>query len=172
MQISLIVAMSDGGVIGRGGELPWRLSADLQRFRRLTMGHHIIMGRKTFESIGRPLPGRTMVVVTRQKEYLTVADRSRLPQAVVHSLAEALELARAAGEDEAFIIGGGEIYRQAMDLIDRMYVTHVDVELAGDTRFPEVDWSEWQLIEESHHAADDKNEYDHRFGEYRRLCGE
>jgi dihydrofolate reductase len=162
MHISLIVAMSDGGVIGRDGELPWRLSADLQRFKRLTMGHHILMGRKTFESIGRPLPGRKMVVVTRQIDYSPDAAQ------IAHSLGEALELARAASDDEAFVIGGGEIYRQSLDVVNRMYITHVDAEVAGDTHFPAVDWSAWQLVEEICHPADGKNAFKHRFCEYSR----
>lgn len=153
--------MSPSGVIGRDGDLPWRLSADLKRFKQLTMGHHVIMGRKTYESIGRPLPGRTLVVVTRQSDYQ--------PENVLvaHSLSEAWQ--QAAGDDEPFVIGGAEIYRQALPQVDRLYVTHVAAEVAGDTHFPPVNWGEWKLIREEPHAADDRNDYNFAFRVYERI---
>src|SRR5262245_37513826 len=129
MRISLIAAMAENGVIGRGGQLPWRLEADLARFKQLTMGHTVIMGRKTWESIGRPLPGRRMIVVTRQGRY--AADGIE----VAGNLEAALEAARVAGEEEAFIIGGAEVYRQALPLADRLYMTLVLAEIEGDTKF-------------------------------------
>ncbi len=141
MQISIIAAMAENGVIGRDGQLPWHLKADLQRFKRLTMGHTIIMGRKTWESIGRPLPGRRMVVVTRQNGYQAEGVQ------VAASLDDALALARLAGDEEAFIIGGAEIYRLALPLADRLYLTRVLAPVEGDTTFPEFDASHWRLVE-------------------------
>ncbi|MCA9123824.1 MAG: dihydrofolate reductase [Planctomycetaceae bacterium] len=155
MKVSLIVAMERNGVIGRDGGLPWHLSADLKRFKQLTMGHHIIMGRKTFESIGRLLPGRTSVIVTRQQEYVASG------AVIAHSLSDAL--AAAEGDDEVFIIGGAEIYRQAINSIDRIYLTDVAANVSGDARFPEFDRSDWSIVEQSAHPADDRNDHPHTF---------
>jgi dihydrofolate reductase len=155
MRISLIVAMSENRVIGREGVLPWRLSADLRRFKRLTMGHTIVMGRKTFESIGRLLPGRTSIVVTRQANY---DGRGAL---VARDLDEAIGLV--ADGDEAFIIGGAEIYRQALPRVERIYLTLVHANVEGDTFFPELQQDQWHLVETERHAADEKNEYDYNF---------
>src|SRR5262245_19431260 len=116
--------------IGVANRLPWRLSADLKRFRDLTMGHHIIVGRKTFESIGRPLPGRRMIVVTRDRSYRAEGCE------VAHSIEDATRLARERGETEIFICGGAEIYAQSIGIVDRMYLTLVDAEVAADTFFP------------------------------------
>jgi dihydrofolate reductase len=162
MTVSLIVAMADGRVIGRDGQLPWRLSADLQRFKRLTMGHHIIMGRKTYESIGRLLPGRTTVIVTRQTDL-------DVPGAiVVHSLDQALQVA--AGDPEAFIVGGGEIYRQALPLVDRIYRTIVHAEVEGDAVFPALDEDQWVMMNNERHDTDDRNEYEYSFQVLERRC--
>jgi dihydrofolate reductase len=155
--VSLIVAMAENRAIGHRGALPWKLSADLARFKRLTTGHHIIMGRKTYESIGRPLPGRTSVVVTRRPDF---AAASCL---VAHSLDEALRLARERGEREAFVIGGAEIYRAALPLADRLYLTLVEAHPEADTFFPEFDESEWSRGEEEFVAADERNQYATRF---------
>jgi dihydrofolate reductase len=145
MRLSAIVAMASNRVIGANNQLPWRLPADLARFKRLTMGHTLIVGRKTYESIGRPLPGRTFVVVTRQQGYA--------PQGVkvAHTVDEALALAQ--GDDEVFIAGGAELYAQTLDRLDRLYLTRIERELPGDTTFPEVDLSTWRLIEQEHHPA-------------------
>jgi dihydrofolate reductase len=161
MRTSLIVAMSDNRVIGRNGTLPWRLSADLRRFKRLTMGHHIIMGRKTYESIGRPLPGRTSVVISRDPDYQ--------PRGVfvAHSIGQARELS--VGDSEVFFIGGGEIYRQVLPEIDRIYLTQVHAHVDGDTFFPQWDSAAWRLIESSEAAADEKNQYAHSFLVYDRV---
>jgi dihydrofolate reductase len=176
MRYSLIVAMSKNCVIGRAGGLPWRLSADLRRFKRLTMGHHIIMGRKTYESIGRPLPGRTSVVVTRDVDYQPNTPVAELAQSfdgqpqqvlVALSIDDAKRLA--AGDDEVFFIGGGEIYRQVLPLVDRIYMTAVRAEIAGDTYFPELDCSHWRLVETVQGQVDEKNEYDHAFLTYDRV---
>lgn len=166
MRISLIAAMAENGVIGRGGQLPWRLSADLARFKRLTLGHTVIMGRKTWESIGRPLPGRRMVVVTRQSGYRSDGVE------VVGSLEEAFQVARAAGDDQAFVIGGAEVYRQALPSVDRIYITLVLAEIEGDTKFPEVDWDAWARIDSESHAADEKNEFATAFHVFERCAAE
>jgi dihydrofolate reductase len=161
MRLSLIVAMSENRVIGREGQLPWRLSADLRRFKQLTMGHHLIMGRKTWESIGRPLPGRTSLVISRNPEY-------RAEGAVVlPDLPHAMDAA--SGDDEVFVIGGGQIYRQALPQADRVYLTLIHASIAGDTHFPELEPETWCLAEEpSRHPDDHKNEYPYSFLVYQR----
>jgi dihydrofolate reductase len=143
--------------IGIDNRLPWRLSADLKRFRELTMGHHIVVGRKTFESIGKPLPGRQMIVVTRDRSYRAEGCD------VVHSLESAIELARDRNESEIFICGGAEIYAQAIGFADRMYLTFVEAEVAADTFFPEFDEREWSEAEKFHQLADERNEYPFTF---------
>jgi dihydrofolate reductase len=162
MAVSLIVAVSRNGVIGRDGGLPWRLPADLRHFKATTMGHHLVIGRATWDELGAPLPGRTIVVVTRNRDL--AADGAL----VAHSLEEALELA--AGDDEIFIGGGAEIYRQALDrgLVDRLYVTRVHAEVEGDTFFPEVDWQGWLLADRVDHPADEKNPHPCSFERYDR----
>jgi dihydrofolate reductase len=160
--------MTSNRVIGRGGQLPWRLSADLKRFKALTMGHHLIMGRRTFESIGRPLPGRTSIVLTRQPAP-QLAQNVRAPGVVTAaSLDDALVLA--IGDDEVFVIGGAEVYAPALPRADRLYITWVDVDVEGDTFFPELDLAQWRLISEEAHPADAKNEYPIRFAVYDRVC--
>jgi dihydrofolate reductase len=151
MSSSIIVAMTPDRVIGRQGQLPWRLSADLQRFKRLTMGHHIIMGRKTFDSIGRLLPGRTTVVVSRQKDLA-------IPGAVVvSSVPAAIE---SAGQDsEAFVVGGEGIYREALDFVQRIYLTLVHAQIDGDAYFPEIAVGQWRAVQEEYSPADERNEY-------------
>jgi dihydrofolate reductase len=138
MRRSIIVAMSLDRVIGRDGGLPWRLPADLKQFKRLTLGHHLLVGRRTFESIGRPLPGREMVLITRREDYRPDGVR------VAHSIDEALGIASAAGDDEAFIGGGAEIFRATLDVADRIYLTLVRASIAGDTLFPEFDLADWR----------------------------
>jgi dihydrofolate reductase len=155
--VSIIAAMDRKRGIGVDNKLPWRLSADLKRFRELTMGHHIIVGRKTFESIGRPLPGRRMIVVTRDRNYK--ADGYDL----AHSVEDATRLARERGESEAFICGGAEIYAQSIGIVDRMYLTFVDAEVAADTFFPEFDEREWSELESVYRPADEKNQYPFTF---------
>lgn len=140
MKLSIIVAVAENGVIGQDNRLPWRLPADLERFRSLTLGHHLLMGRLTFESIGRPLPGRTTIVLSR--------GAAELPEGVpsAGSLDEALEMARAAGESEAFVAGGAAIYREALPIADRLYLTRVTGEYQGDTYFPEWSRDDWELF--------------------------
>lgn len=139
MGISIIAAVSKNNVIGRDGKLPWHISEDLKRFKRLTSGHVIIMGRKTFESIGRPLPNRTNIIITRDKNFT--------PEEVVvtHSVEEALDMGREKEErGEVFIIGGGQIYTQSMRYADKLYLTVVEEEIEGDTYFP--DYSEFKKV--------------------------
>jgi dihydrofolate reductase len=162
MRISLIAAMAENGVIGRDGHLPWHLAADLKRFKRLTMNHALIMGRKTWESIGQPLPGRRMIVITRQMKYR--ADGAT----VVNSLDEAVALAQQTGDDEAFVIGGAEIYRIALPIADRLYMTLVLAEVEGDAKFPEIDWEAWVQIESETVDADANNDYPHVFSFFAR----
>ncbi len=155
MLISLIVALDQNRAIGKAGGIPWRLSADLQNFKKLTMGHHLIQGRVTWESIGRPLPGREMVVVTRQPDYAVPTG-----VAVAPSLDAALNLARARGETETFIGGGAALYTEALPLANRIYLTRVHAAIPGtDTFFPEFDETEWQRIEQRDYAADERNEF-------------
>ena len=139
--IVLVVAVSRNGVIGRDGALPWRLPSDLRRFKEITMGKPIIMGRKTWEALPRkPLPGRTNIVVTRQAGYLA-------PGAMVAgTVNEALAVARSAKPAEIAVIGGGDIYRQVLPFADRIYLSEVDAEAEGDTHFPELDDKDWQEV--------------------------
>ena len=157
MTVSAIVAAARNNVIGRDNQIPWYLSADLKYFKKTTLGHHVIMGRKSFESIGRPLPKRTNVVITRDPFFVATGC------VVVHSLAEALEFAEQAGETEAFVIGGGEIYRQAMPLLDKIYLTEVAANVDGTVFFPEIDENEWREVFREAHGADEKNEFDFTF---------
>jgi dihydrofolate reductase len=166
MRVSLIAAVAENGVIGRNGELPWRLSADLKRFKALTMGHPIIMGRRTWDSIGRPLPGRTSIVVTRQTRWTPpLADVK-----VVHDIDSALKAAAAAhgGDREAFIIGGGELYSAALPHAQRLYLTRVLSAVEGDATFPPYNANEWRLLTSENHAADAKNDFAHVFEVYER----
>lgn len=154
-RLSLIVAMARNRVIGANGAIPWRLPNELQLFKRVTMGHHIIMGRKTWESIQRLLPGRTTVIVTRQKNYT-------VPGAmVVNSLQAALKVC--GEDDEIFVIGGGELYREALPIANRIYLTTVDAEPAGDTRMPDFDPSDWREISSESFAADARHAHAYRF---------
>lgn len=152
-RVSIIAAVASNGVIGRDGGLPWRLPADMRFFKRTTMGHHLVMGRKTWESIGRPLPGRTMVVLTRDRS-------AAIPGvAVVHALSEAIERARAAGDAEVFVIGGAEVYARALPRADRLLLTRVDAAVPGDVYFPEYDEDRWVEVAREEHPADERHAY-------------
>jgi len=165
MTVSLIVALSANRVIGRDGGLPWYLPADLRHFKRTTMGHHLIIGRKTWEEVGKPLPGRDMVVVTRSRDFAPEGVQ------VVRSVEQALEIA--ATDDEPFIGGGAQIYRIALagDLVDRLYLTRIHTEIEGDTIFPKIDFDTWELVSEDHHEADEKNKFAFSFLVYERCSG-
>ena len=160
MNLSCIWAMSENHVIGRDGGLPWRLSADLQRFKALTMGHHIVMGRKTWESIGRALPGRQSVVLTRDPGYCAEGCL------VVQSLDAAFEAA--AGDDEVFVVGGASIYALALASASRLYVTWVHAEVEGDVELPPDVLDGFRLAEEESHEPDEKNKYAYSFRVYER----
>lgn len=155
--VKIIVAMSKNRVIGNNNELIWKLSSDLKRFKELTTGHPVVMGRKTYESIGRPLPNRRNIIITRNSEYEVDGCE------VVSSLEEALLLTGS----NCFIIGGGEIYKQSLEVADKIYLTLVHKDFEGDTQFPEIG-SEWATIDTKDFTADEKNEYDYSFIEYER----
>jgi dihydrofolate reductase len=153
MRVSIIAAIAKNGTIGIDNRLPWRLPADLRHFKSMTLGHHLIMGRKTFEEAG-VLPGRTTIVVSRR-------GLAECPAGVrvASSVPEALDLARRAGETEAFIAGGAEIYSAALDYVDRMVLTRIDKNFAGDTVFPAFDVDEWREVEKRTFEPDEKNPY-------------
>jgi dihydrofolate reductase len=161
MKISLIVAKSKNNVIGKNNQLPWHLPADLQYFKRLTMGHHMIMGRKTFESIGKPLPGRTSIVITSNKDY------SAPGCVIVHSLKEAINAAKK--DEEVFIIGGAAVFSEALHLADIVYLTEIHENFEGDVYFPELDFLNWKLVKKEHHNPDEKNKYSYSFAQYERV---
>ena len=153
MIISLIVAMDEQRGIGLDGRLPWHLPADLKRFKSLTMGHHLIMGRKTYESIGSPLPGRTMIIVTRNPTYQPDGCM------VARSLDTAIEFARMGLDNEAFIIGGGDLFEQSIDLADRIYLSLVHASLPADVYFPEISSVEWKESKSEYVPPDENNLY-------------
>lgn len=157
MIISFIVAAARNRVIGRDNRMIWKLSDDMKRFRRLTTGHHVLMGRKTFESLGRPLKNRTNIIVTRQEDYKAEGAE------VFHSVDAAMAFARENGEEELFIIGGGEIYTMLLPAADRIYLTRVLADPEGDAYFPEIDGAQWRVILEEAHLADDRNDHDFVF---------
>jgi dihydrofolate reductase len=160
MRISIIAAVASNGVIGLRNALPWHLPADLRYFKCVTMGHHLIMGRKTFESVGSPLPGRTTIVVTRNRRFSFEGIHR------ASSVEEAIALVR--DDDEVFIAGGSQIYSQTLALADRMYLTRIHQEFQGDTHFPEFDDSQWQPTRRQVRPSDDKNPYSLSFLVYDR----
>ena len=157
MIISAIVATAKNNVIGKNNQIPWYLPADLSYFKKITLDHHLIMGRNCFRSIGRPLPKQTNIVVTRDPFFTAEGIL------VSHSLEEALGMAFDGGEVEVFIIGGGEIYRETADLWDRIYLTEVDLEVEGDVFFPEIEPAEWEEVWRKTHQPDEKNEWAYTF---------
>lgn len=158
--ISMIVAAAENGVIGKDGGMPWRLSADLKNFKRITMGSTMIMGRKTWESLPGLLPGRETVIITRQSDF-------QVDGAIVVG---SLEAALSATEDQSpFIVGGAEIYRLALPHVSRIYLTRVHAEIEGDTVLPELDFEQWKKLESVSHAADEKNSYDYSFEIYEKI---
>jgi dihydrofolate reductase len=148
MKLTIIVAVSENGIIGRAGDLPWHISADLKRFKRITMGHCLLMGRKTFDSVGRPLPGRRTVILTHDR------DLSIEGAHVVHGFEEAVSACEAAQEDEVFVVGGAEIYRLALPKVEKVHLTRVHCVVQGDASFPELSKREWQLEWEEAHEAE------------------
>ena len=157
MLLSIIVAVSENGIIGLDNQLIWRLPDDLKRFKKLTLGHPMIMGRKTFESIGKPLPGRQSIIITRDEDF------SFEGTIVVHSVQEAIEVAKKIETEEAFIIGGGDIYRQVQGNCDRLYITEVHTQTQGDTFFQIEKPELWQEIERTHHDTDENHAFSFDF---------
>lgn len=155
-RIALIWAMARNRVIGQANALPWRLPADLAHFKSLTTGHPVLMGRKTFASLGRPLPNRTNIVITRERDYAASGC------IIAHSLDEALAVAAPhvpPDDRQIFVIGGADLYTQMLQRADRLYITLVDADVDGDAWFPAFDWQEWQEVERRRHPADEKNAY-------------
>ena len=159
--ISIIVAAAENGVIGSDNRLPWHLPDDLQRFKALSLGKPIVMGRRTFDSIGRPLPGRTNIVISRQRGLAIEGTQ------VVHSLDEALSAAGAV--PELVVIGGAEIFRQVLPRTNTIHLTRVQARVAGDIFFPELDSAQWQESAVEHHAADERHQYAFSFVTLQRL---
>jgi dihydrofolate reductase len=157
MVLSAIAAVSLNNVIGKHNALPWHMPADMRFFKTTTMGHAVIMGRKTYQSFKKALRGRTNFVITRQKDFT-------LPDAfVVHSLSEAIKKAAETEKEEIFILGGAEVYRESLPLLDRIYLTRIYAEVEGDAFFPPLDPGEWKLVTEDVHQPDEKNRYAYSF---------
>ena len=165
MIVSAIVATADNNVIGKDNDIPWYRPADLKYFKKKTLNHHIIMGRKSFESIGRPLPKRTNIVISRNPYFIATNCIK------ASSVEEALTIAHDNGEEEAFIIGGGQIYELSKAYWDRVYLTTVHAKVEGDIYFPQLLEENWRLISEEAHQADEKNEYDFTFKILERISG-
>lgn len=166
MIISLIAAHTLNRVIGRNNDLPWKLPQDMKFFMQTTKGHHVVMGRRNYDSLPakfRPLPERVNLVLTRQENFKAEGCR------VVHTLNEAIQIAREAGEEELFMIGGAEIYAMSLPIADKLYLTEIQAELEGDTFFPEFDQSQWKRVVLDHHPIDDKHQYAFDFVRYDRL---
>jgi len=157
MLISLIVAASTNNAIGKNNQLLWNLPNDMKFFKNTTWAMPVLMGRKTFESLGKPLPGRLNIIITRQKDWKPEGAM------VVHSLADAIKAATAADYNEAFIIGGGEIFKEAMPIADKIYLTRVDAELEGDAFFPEINTKDWLMVSEQSFEIDAKHAYAYHF---------
>ncbi len=171
-RLSLIVAASENNVIGRSGELPWRLPADLAHFKHLTMGAAILMGRKTYDSIGLPLPGRKSIVLTRDTAWRAIHDEVLVAESLDMAVEVAIALAAQAEvqkAEEVFVIGGGEIYRLALPHADRVYLTRVHTTVAGDATFPALDLTEWQCVMSEDHPADERNEHHCTFEVWERI---
>ncbi len=162
MRIGLIAAIADNGVIGRDGDLPWRLPHDLKQFKARTLGKPMIMGRKTFESLPKLLPGRLHIVVTRDESYTAEG------AAVVHGLDQALARAAEEETDEVFVIGGADLFAAALSRADFMVLTHVDAGVEGDTFFPAIDWTAWRPVGEEAHEADARHAHPFRVVVYER----
>jgi dihydrofolate reductase len=161
MRLSIIVAISENNAIGRGNALPWRLPADLRRFKERTLGHALIMGRRTYESLGRTLPGRTSIVITK-------SDLASPGVFVVRSFDEALQKAREIEPEEAFVIGGRAVFAAALPVAERLYVTFVHAQVAGDVFFPERGLEGWVLLEDERHDADARHPFPYSFRVYGR----
>lgn len=163
MIISCIVAVAQNNIIGKDNDIPWYLPADLQYFKKTTLGHTVIMGRNCYASIGRPLPKRTNIIVTRDPFFISSSCK------IARSIPEALSLAHSEGESEVFIIGGGQIYDQSLELWDKLYLTEVDLKVDGDIFFPEIDFKKWKLTSSETFEKNDNNEYNYTFKIYEKI---
>jgi dihydrofolate reductase len=163
MNISIIVAVSNGWVIGNKKSLPWYLPADLKHFKEITMGHYIIMGQNTHESIGKPLPGRFNIILSLDPKYKSKGC------VIAHSLKEALNFAKNAGEKEVFVIGGASVYKQAISIANIIYLTKIHHNFKGDVFFPEIDFSKWKQISCEKHDYNEKNPYAYEFLVYEKI---
>lgn len=170
MELSIILAASLNDVIGKGNDLPWHIGADLRRFKRLTMGHCIVMGRKTFQSIGRLLPGRTSVVVTSQSDWKPELPEGSDPTQLVvtYGWQQAMQYLETAGDESPFVIGGAQLFQAAINDVDRFYLTRVLAEVDGDVFLPPIDWANWQLTDRQPFPSDDKNDHPYAFEDYLR----
>lgn len=162
MIVSAIVAVAKNRVIGKDNNIPWYLSSDLKYFKKTTLNHHVIMGRKSFQSIGRPLPKRTNIILTRDPFFIATGCIT------AHTLEEALAIAHDNGEEEVFIIGGAQIYELALPYLDRLYYTEVDAEPEGEILFPELNWDDWQLLSKKDHPAGERDDFPFTSKVYRR----
>jgi len=158
--ITIIAAVASNNALGKDNQLIWHLPADLKRFKQVTLGHHIIMGRKTFESLGKPLPRRTNIIITRNKNY------TQEGCIVVNSLNQAIEAAKS--DENPYILGGAEIYKQAIEIADKLDLTLVDQSFDADAFFPEIDTNVWQQTSREDYKADEKNNYNYSFITYLR----
>ncbi len=168
--LSLVVAVAQNRVIGNNNALPWRLPKDLAYFKKVTMGYPIIMGRKTYESIGRPLPGRRSIVVTRQREWR--CEGVDVVFSLEGAIVKAKEIAAEGGLTEVMLIGGASLYEQALQLATKLYITEVESSVEGDTVFPEYDLSQWELFSKESHKSDTSNPYGYSFAVYHRIAKE
>jgi dihydrofolate reductase len=164
MQIILIVAKAKNNVIGKDNQLIWKLSSDLKRFKTLTSGHYILMGRKTFESLGKPLPNRTHLIISRNSDYQAPEGHYAFP-----SVEDAFIFCNKIGVDQLFIIGGGQIYQETINLCDVLEITEVDAKPDGDTLFPEINPEIWKEVDKESFLADEKNEYPYAFVRYEKI---
>ena len=167
IQLAVIVAAAENGVIGRDNALPWHLPEDLRYFKKVTLGKPIVMGRKTFESIGRALPGRTNIVITRNPDFQ--AEEVRVVASFDDALRLARDIAASDGVEELVVIGGAEIYKAAMPRADRLYITEIHAQVEGDAILPHIDWKCWREVGRERFAAQDPNPYDYSFVVYERL---
>jgi len=163
MIISQIAAMTRNRVIGKDNRLPWRLPADMAFFKSTTTGHHVIMGRKNYEAEKKPLPSRTNIVVTSKADYKAEGC------IVVHSIKDGIDLARKNGETECFIIGGGEIYQESLEMTDQIYLTIIDTEMDGDVFFPELNFDQWKIVRQNEYGKDDRNPFDFTIYLFKRI---
>jgi len=165
MRISLIAALTPARVIGKNNQLPWQMPADLQYFKKITLGKPVIMGRKTYESIGKPLPGRKNIIITRDRNFPTPSSECQ----IVHSVTEALALESIQDCEEVCVIGGSQIFEETLTIANYLYLTFIEADISGDVYFPEWDKSLWVEISRERHLKDDKNPYDYSFVVFERI---